>query len=216
VRRRLLNLLTALSLLLCVVVAALWARSLGHMDQVTFRPTDDLTVWTVSSAFGQVLFTEERHKGFSRQRTGDDFRSAHAELTDQDRRLFRAIRDMHPRRFLGVGWTRPAPRDNPARAFATVPYSHLVAPAALLPAARSAAWLWKRCRRRRRPGHCRRCGYDLTGNVSGVCPECGSAADDLTHARSGIACWTVTGLIIAAVTSACTGESPAAHDPPPV
>ncbi len=23
-----------------------------------------------------------------------------------------------------------------------------------------------------RPGHCR-CGYDLTGNTSGVCPECG-------------------------------------------
>lgn len=26
------------------------------------------------------------------------------------------------------------------------------------------------------PGHCRRCGYDLTGNVSGVCPECGTKA----------------------------------------
>ena len=24
------------------------------------------------------------------------------------------------------------------------------------------------------PGHCRRCGYDLTGNVSGRCPECGT------------------------------------------
>ena len=24
------------------------------------------------------------------------------------------------------------------------------------------------------PGHCRSCGYNLTGNVSGVCPECGS------------------------------------------
>jgi hypothetical protein len=25
------------------------------------------------------------------------------------------------------------------------------------------------------PGQCRHCGYDLTGNVSGVCPECGDA-----------------------------------------
>jgi hypothetical protein len=25
------------------------------------------------------------------------------------------------------------------------------------------------------PGHCSRCGYDLTGNVSGNCPECGAA-----------------------------------------
>jgi rubrerythrin len=23
-------------------------------------------------------------------------------------------------------------------------------------------------------GQCGRCGYDLTGNVSGVCPECGT------------------------------------------
>ena len=28
-------------------------------------------------------------------------------------------------------------------------------------------------RRRRRFGRCLRCGYDLTGNVSGRCPECG-------------------------------------------
>jgi hypothetical protein len=32
--------------------------------------------------------------------------------------------------------------------------------------------LWWRDRRRIPPGHCR-CGYDLTGNVSGRCPECG-------------------------------------------
>ena len=27
--------------------------------------------------------------------------------------------------------------------------------------------------RRRLPGSCKHCGYNLTGNVSGVCPECG-------------------------------------------
>ena len=26
--------------------------------------------------------------------------------------------------------------------------------------------------RRRKRGLCRKCGYDLTGNVSGICPEC--------------------------------------------
>jgi len=29
-------------------------------------------------------------------------------------------------------------------------------------------------RLRRRPGHCLHCDYDLTGNESGVCPECGT------------------------------------------
>lgn len=27
-------------------------------------------------------------------------------------------------------------------------------------------------------GHCQKCGYDLTGNVSGVCPECGTPVGD--------------------------------------
>jgi hypothetical protein len=31
-----------------------------------------------------------------------------------------------------------------------------------------------RDRRRIPPGHCLRCGYSLTGNKSGVCPECGT------------------------------------------
>jgi hypothetical protein len=36
-------------------------------------------------------------------------------------------------------------------------------------------WSWWRLKRRMliRAGHCR-CGYDLTGNTSGVCPECGA------------------------------------------
>jgi hypothetical protein len=25
------------------------------------------------------------------------------------------------------------------------------------------------------PGHCRKCGYNLTGNTSGRCPECGTS-----------------------------------------
>jgi hypothetical protein len=43
-----------------------------------------------------------------------------------------------------------------------------------LPVAIPTAILWWRDRRRCiPPGHCRKCGYNLTGNVSGVCPECG-------------------------------------------
>lgn len=37
--------------------------------------------------------------------------------------------------------------------------------------------LWKRVCRRLPLGLCTHCGYDLTGNVSGRCPECGGSVD---------------------------------------
>lgn len=37
------------------------------------------------------------------------------------------------------------------------------------------AILWRRDRRRPKPGSCKVCQYDLTGNESGICPECGTA-----------------------------------------
>lgn len=43
---------------------------------------------------------------------------------------------------------------------------------------------------RRRGGYCATCGYDLTGNTSGVCPECGESippdvVDPINEQRSG-------------------------------
>ena len=37
----------------------------------------------------------------------------------------------------------------------------------------AAAWFFHRKARAIMPGRCRSCSYDLTGNTSGVCPECG-------------------------------------------
>jgi len=34
--------------------------------------------------------------------------------------------------------------------------------------------LWYRHRNRLIPGHCQKCRYNLTGNESGICPECGT------------------------------------------
>ena len=39
--------------------------------------------------------------------------------------------------------------------------------------------LWRR-NRKPAPGHCRTCGYDLTGNISGKCSECGKAIEQAT------------------------------------
>ncbi len=35
------------------------------------------------------------------------------------------------------------------------------------------------------PGFCRKCGYNLTGNVSGRCPECGREVPDRGPAVTG-------------------------------
>ncbi len=51
-------------------------------------------------------------------------------------------------------------------------------PFLLIPPVRS----WRR--RRTRPGTCSKCGYDLTGNVSGRCPECGEVVPVASALRS--------------------------------
>ena len=39
------------------------------------------------------------------------------------------------------------------------------------------AWMHVASEKRQQlPGHCQHCGYDLTGNESGICPECGRVA----------------------------------------
>jgi hypothetical protein len=61
----------------------------------------------------------------------------------------------------------------PAGSFSTEVTVPLWAP--FVGAAGLAVACW-RLDRRRPPGACPKCGYDLKGNTTGVCPECGRAA----------------------------------------
>jgi len=54
-----------------------------------------------------------------------------------------------------------------------VPLWFITLPFAVAPVRFGSRWLRHRCRERRR-GLCPACLYNLTGNVSGRCPECGS------------------------------------------
>ena len=55
-------------------------------------------------------------------------------------------------------------------------YIHLPLYAVFLAIAIPTLLVWRFGRKPPKPGHCAFCGYNLTGNVSGRCPECGQAA----------------------------------------
>jgi hypothetical protein len=72
---------------------------------------------------------------------------------------------------LGLAWRQRASPDNKMTRPLVVPYWCFALPA-VFP---TLSVLRSRCRRRRYTtlGQCVYCGYDLTGNASEVCPECG-------------------------------------------
>jgi predicted Zn-ribbon and HTH transcriptional regulator len=50
------------------------------------------------------------------------------------------------------------------------------------------------------PGHCQSCGYNLTGNVSGVCPECGTSVAlslETKPIRDGVILFLTAAMLIA-------------------
>jgi hypothetical protein len=148
-RRRLLNVLAALSLLLCLTMVVLWLRNLGP------PPWDDMYVVRPTHSYG-VGMNSGGVIGFL-QRQRPEYRDADPDDVWVDRFGFRYVR------VTGTGLRRWN---------LVLPAWLVVAATAALPLARA---VWHvRAARRRRPGHCPACGYDLTGNVSGVCPECGT------------------------------------------
>lgn len=74
------------------------------------------------------------------------------------------------------------PRDDPTAAGyfgVVIPSWSLILLFSLLPAVWLYRWWFHPIRL---PGQCRRCGYDLTGNTSGICSECGTQIT----AKSGV------------------------------
>ena len=173
--RRLLNLLTALSLLLCVAATALWVRSYLS-DGLWCRWADGRLV--VVGANDDVARNLEAgvFKQGARERVGvrDLVQSLQAGRTPYGQ-LVRG--STPPTRVTVLGLelvvsmnSRTGVRECWAL---TVPGVYVALPPAVLPA----LWLAGFLRRRRRAaaGLCPGCGYDLRG-TPGRCPECGTAA----------------------------------------
>ena len=151
VKRRLFTILSAVSLVLCLATAGAWVRS--YCSGGWQWPSEDGMV-CCTLARGRVCI--RRSAEVSAPMPGDRLLS---------RMGFEYGRTSDPA-FPGL---RPTISES-----LIFPCWLPFALTALLPA----LWLWRyrRDRRLRSDGmpHCAKCDYNLTGNVSGVCPECGT------------------------------------------
>ena len=176
--RRLLNLLTALSLLLCVAVAGVWVRSHWTSDDLEYTRVrlpgnkTEISQVIVKTGKGHAAVTVHRQIWTG---TSEDVIGLFGFVRGAAHDSYPAVQ--HPvfgaRYPFGFGFDHVDHSDtNEVEGVWTVAFPLWAA--ALLTAALPAVRLAHRARRIRRPGLCPKCGYNLTGNVSGVCPECGA------------------------------------------
>ena len=167
-RRRLLNFLTVLSLLLCIGSVGLFLRSLFIDDRAsvaTYRPEPTsyrVVQWTLDSRAGGVSVSGGR--GFTRRPEGGHsygpqvVRSSEAYWDGVN--LRECFRFKYERSDGG-----------------SIEYWHRIAfpiwVLTLLFGALPTVRLYRRLRPKHPPGHCPTCGYDLRA-TPGRCPECGT------------------------------------------
>jgi len=177
VKHRLLNLLTALSLMLCLAAGVEWLRSYWVRDVVAFGRAGG-HCHVAQSIRGGLHLLSNLDGGCSGGFT-------HASDPLDPNALWNGGMSSYPistERHLGFVWQHYTRSrvvwDWPAHMVATrhrlvvVPWWSVTGLFAIAPAARLTVRLW---RRRRRPGHCPRCGYDLRATPD-RCPECGHVA----------------------------------------
>ena len=182
-RRRLLNLLATLSLLVCVAVCVLWVRSHSVFDEaywirpVRIPPWPRYDVWRAASGRGRISFTYYRSSGMrdfstpSLWAAGDEWGLHLASYPAPDVAHDRTREWWHGAGFSYQRIYDPYKFDDYRRL--TIPHWLL----GVLPATGLARATARRLRRRVQVnrGLCPRCGYDLRA-TPGRCPECGTTA----------------------------------------
>jgi hypothetical protein len=162
VKRKVFTAAALLSLLLCMAIVVLWVRSRWVGDLLYWDTVDENGVpaiygiesaaTPIGSRFGYVYIAS--------------FPPMKASFT-----IGRSIHLLIGHSALGRG---ALPRYGwQVGDFPLIPHWSISLMFAVLPA----VWLllWVKARRLPKAGQCRTCRYDLTGNSSGVCPECGMA-----------------------------------------
>jgi hypothetical protein len=165
-RRRLLSVAFVLSLLLFAATVALWVFSYQSANWIERRSDKGAlqTEWLVKSWDGYVTLGHRCSPLDSRARSpGWDYVAMPSKET-----LgwpFQFPNDGHW--FAGFGRLHESPTKTESITMIAIP-DWVFCMSAL------AVFILALYRLRRRRGHCLTCGYNLTGNISGVCPECGT------------------------------------------
>ena len=163
VKRHLLNLLTALSLLLCVAVCVLWVRSYWVPESVSYW--GNAHVLGLYSSKGRAALTLATGTIGPAEREAGGYGLRY--------------KVVNPPSVITAGRWGFVIRRIPVSGGTWSGTLHMVVVHDWLPVAAAAllpgAWLFRRVRmRNRRPGLCTICGYDLRA-TPGRCPECGAA-----------------------------------------
>jgi hypothetical protein len=180
--RTLLNIAAALSLLLCLLAAILWLRSKDVEDYSVWRSFDrhdpsameTRTYWLIYGDGGiQFSYMRNRHQVDPKSVFAGDNGFLH--YTHEPPEYPESTFDGSETSVGGYGFiymTMPdalVSRANWAGWSITSPLWAWVLVFAILPAVH--VWVRHRKRSMRLHGLCAKCGYNLTGNVSGNCPE---------------------------------------------
>jgi hypothetical protein len=179
-KRRLLNLLTALSLAAWVAVVVLWVRSYVVTNSLNLTRADPVrqtrTNYALENTRGRFVLVRVREEIYARW----VYESRNKRWKPGWAWRSRVPGPGTELPWRGLGFELTAERFDPPPGdetrymhVAVVPHWFLALPSALLPA----LWAVSAARRRRavKPGSCPKCGYDLRA-TPGRCPECGRAA----------------------------------------
>ena len=174
--RHLLNVATALSLLLCVAVAALGVRSLLYHDSF-FRYSFDRPTWQYGEDEVIIKPGVVRYRWFRNEVFDESFaRNYETQPAQLAWRHSQWPVNPPPARW---GWLLPHYENQVSvgsgdRGVLSVPYLPVLLLSGILPG----VWVRgfahrRRAARRARAGRCPACGYDLRGTTH-RCPECGT------------------------------------------